>query len=675
MRKLVFCLFLLVTLVSSVKSLVAQTDRPDGGMDGNEESGHQKKDKEIEPQIKLWYLKGYGAFVDSTKLDTLQDYFHVYHPLYKKDKVLTAGYLGNYGLAGQDNNFFNREYGTHYFFAQSRDAYILSPSKLKYYNTRTPYTLLDYSQSESKSSNYEIRFNVLHTRNINPWWNFTFRIDLAKSEGQYLYQDSKNNSVALYTTYAKDKWKMEAGFITNSMSNTDNGGITADSLLSDPEDAEYWNVNLVESSSEFSSSFFFANGEYRFGKYIETKDGKEDVFRPIMGAILSTELNFNRQEFNEEEDDNDFFDNTYYPDSTYTNDSIRYNRFSTVFQLKQYENTDKKYSFGKRAFVGVELSSGRMPGEAIEDPGQVDYPFSLLGNPGQSWHPDTVASETDISYSNAFVGGGVFRETGQFWKWNFGGKLYFAGRNAGQTELNGLIYKPFPLLGDSLASLSFDGKIENKVADYFQENFYSAHFQWDNSLDMEQRISVGGTFKMPQRKLELGARYSIINNFIYNDTTGIPNQTSDELLVLSAYLDKDFNVQRFHFRTRLLWQKVSDDSYLHLPEWSAYVSSYYQFYWSKVLFTQIGADLRYNTAYYADDYAPSTGLFYLQNDKKYGDYPYIDIYASVRLKRTRVFFKYFNVGSHFLDGVYMTVPHYPMNRATFRLGVSWAFYD
>ena len=675
MRKLAFCLFLLVSLGFLVKQSLAQTERPEGGMNAEEESEHRHGEMEIESRIKLWYVNNYGAFDDSTKLDTLQDYFHVYHPLYKNDKVLTASYLGNYGLAGIDNNFFNRKYGTPYFFAQSRDAYILSPGKLKYFNTTTPYTLLDYSQSENKSSHYEIRFNVLHSRNINPWWNFTFRVDLAKSEGQYLYQDAKNNSVSLYTSYVKDQWKVHAGFITNSMSNTDNGGISSDSLLADPEDAEYWNVNLVESSSEFSSSFFFADGEYRFGKYIETKDRAEDVFRPLMGAMLSTELSFNKHEFTEDEADNDFFDNTYYPDSIYTTDSIRFSRISTVFQLKQYENSEKKYSFGKRAFIGAEFNSGSMPGKASPDPAQLDYPVSLLGNAGDAWTPDTVFFETDINYSNVFIGGGIFRETGRFWKWNFDGKLYFAGRNAGQTELNGLIYKPFPFLGDSLASLSFNGAIQNKVADYFQENFYSMHYQWDNSLDMEQRVTVGGTFKMPQRKLELGAKYSIINNFIYNDTTGVPNQTSNELLVMSAYLDKDFNFRRFHFRTRLLWQKVSDDSYLHLPEWSAYVSTYYQFYVSKVLFTQIGADLRYNSSYYVDDYAPSTGLFYLQNDKEYGNYPYIDIYASVRLKRTRVFFKYFNVGTHFLDGEYMTVPHYPMNRATFRLGVSWAFYD
>jgi hypothetical protein len=64
-------------------------------------------EKQIEPGIRLWYLDGYGAFMDTTKLDTLLDYFHLYHPVYKD--ALTATYVGNYGTPAQNNNFLKRE--------------------------------------------------------------------------------------------------------------------------------------------------------------------------------------------------------------------------------------------------------------------------------------------------------------------------------------------------------------------------------------------------------------------------------------------------------------------------------------------------------------------------------------------------------------------------------------
>ncbi|WP_346855074.1 putative porin [uncultured Draconibacterium sp.] len=646
-----FITFLLIVLFPLFTLAQRDADLEMGGemnVDAKKDRAHEK---EIESKIGLWDIKEYGAFQDSTKLDTLHDYTHIFHPVYKN--TITATYIGNYGTPAIDNNFFNRIYTTSYFFAQSREAYLLTSGKIDFYNTTTPYTRLDYSQSENKSKNNETRFNVIHSQNITPFWNFTFRTNQEKSDGQYTSQESKNNFVALYTSYNRDYLNIYGGIISNTIKNGENGGLKQDSSIYNGQDAEFWNMRLDESDSKFGATSYFFNGEYRFGKFVDVTDSTE-IFLPRLGVLYSMQYDRNKQEFNEEEDEeNDFWANTYYSDD-YTKDSIRFNRLTNVVQVKQYESAAKKYSFGKRAFLGHELNRGIMPGRHFSDSTHIG---------------------TEIKYGNLFVGGGIFRERGKFWKWNFDGKFYLTGRNSGQVELNGDISKPLKFWGDSTASINFTGNIENRVADYFQENFKSNHFKWENVFDMEQRMTVGGSFRMPQRKFEIGANYSIINNYIYNDTLGIPNQIGNEILVLSAYIDKDFNFRRFHFRPRVLWQKASNEEYIHLPELSAFISTYYQFTISKVMFTQIGADVRYNTKYYADAYEPATGLFYLQNNEKYGDFPYIDIYANLRLKRTRVFFKWMNIGTNFLDGVYMTTPHYPMNRATFRLGVSWAFYD
>ncbi len=734
----VFIIMLFLILIS--EGAMAQREGGEVGM-GRKQSESKTKQKEIKPSVGLWKMSGYGAFQDSVKLDTLHDVVHIYHPVYKN--LITASYLGNYGTPALDNDFFGRNYSSSFFFLHTREAYLLMPSEVAYYNTHTPYTRLDYSQSENKSNNSESRFDVIHTQNVTPFWNFTFKTNQEKSEGQYNYQEAKNNFVGLYTSYNRANWNVYGGVISNSIQNEENGGITEeDDWLHNGEDPEYWSTNLDESLSKFNNTHFYVNTEYRLGRYVQgdkqdiNKAGKsetaetpeigevaeqeinfdapektetlqrsdrpagegppernensespgnspqnglpqqggtertrgpqkqsenaqkrqseEEVFVPLVGILYSVNYERSRQRFYEEEDDdNTFFDTTYYSDDYYKDD-IRFNRLTNIVQLKQYENTDKKYSFGKRAFLGHELNRGSMPGIEVND---------------STWN------RTEIKYSNLFVGGGIFRETGKFWRWNFDGKLYLTGRNAGQTEINGSISKPFKFWGDSLATMNFTGAIENRVPDYFQEEFYSNHVKWNQGLEMEQRLTAGASLKIPQRNFEMGAKYALINNYIYNDSLSIPNQTNDEILVLSAYIDKDFNYRTLHFRTRLLWQKSSNEEFIHVPELSTFVSAYFQFIWSKVMLTQIGVDMRYNTKYYADAYAPSTGLFYLQNETQYGNYPYIDVYASLRLKRTRVFFKYMNVGTHFLDGTYMTTHNYPMNRATFRLGVSWAFYD
>ncbi len=605
--------------------------------------------KEIDPKIHLWNVSGFGAFQDTTKLDTLLDYYHIFHPVFKK--VITASYLGNYGAPYLNNDFFGRQSNLNFFFMKSRDAYVLTPEGIDYYNTTTPYTRLDFSQSENKSRKNETRFNVIHSQNVNPYLNFTFRYDQAKSMGQYNYQEGKNNFVTLYSSYSKDELSINSGFISNVVKNMENGGLEDESSLLGPEDSEYLNVNLSASSNHFNSTSFFTDVEYKLGKY-EAINDSTDYFRPIVGVIYSVKYERYKQEFIEEEQyDSLFWDNSYYSDD-YIKDSIRYNILNNIIQLKQYENANKKLTFGKRAFMGHELVRGSTPGVS-----------------------EYISSRQNIKHSNLFVGGGIFRQTGKFWTWDFDGKIYLLGRRAGQTELRGIISKPLTFWGDSLAALVFSGSINNIVADRLQEEFYSNHFKWNNDFNMTQTMNASGKFVSAKRKLNVGVKYEILNNFIYNNTLGIPTQTSKKIVVLSANFDKDFNYRNLHFRTRVLWQKSSNEELIHLPDLSAFVSAYYKFVVSKVLFSQIGFDTRYNTEYYADAYQPSTGLFYLQNEKKYGDYPYIDVYATIRLKRTKLFFKMMNIGSEFIHKVYITTPYYPMNRSTFRLGVSWAFYD
>ena len=651
-NKLIIILLLLTVFVKYTAKAQLQPGRMTEQISGKS----LKEERKIDPAIKLWYLKGYGAFKDSTKLDTLQDYIHIYNPVFKN--AVSAAYVGNYGTPYQNNDFFNRESNVDFLFLRSREAYLLTPENLKYYNTRTPYTLLDFTQSENRSRKNETRFNVLHTQNINPYLNFAFRFDQARSMGQYKNQASSNNSVSLYSNYNKDKLNIHGGFITSSIKNDENGGLTEDQLIFDEGDTDLLNVNLVSSRSGLGSTYIFTTGEYKFGTYIfpdsESEEEADSVklFRPFAGLLYSFEYQNHYKEFIDEEDST----NTYFPVSyygpEYTKDSIRFGMIKNIIQIKQYENPDRKTSFGKRAFLGQE--------------------YVKVASPGVSGGANSNRLK---KYSNVYAGGGIFRRSGRFWQWNAEGRIFLIGRNTGQTELTGLVKKPLSLLGDSTSSFNINGKIENIVPDYFQEQFYSNHIKWQQDLKMEQRMTVKANVTIPARKFQLSGNYAVINKFMYNDTIGIPVQHDGQLLVLSAYADKDFNYRNLHFRTRLLWQKSSNEEILHLPDFSTFVSAYYKFIVSKVLFTQIGIDLRYFTEYYADKYDPSTGFFYLQDYKKVGDFPYIDAYVNLRLKRTRIFFKMINLGNSFIEKEYFTTPHYPMNRMTFRMGFSWAFYD
>lgn len=96
---------------------------------------------------------------------------------------------------------------------------------------------------------------------------------------------------------------------------------------------------------------------------------------------------------------------------------------------------------------------------------------------------------------------------------------------------------------------------------------------------------------------------------------------------------------------------------------------------SQVLLTQVGVDCRYHTAYYAPAYMPATGQFHNQDAVMVGNYPFMNAYANFHLKRMRFFVMYAHVSRLFAEPRYFSAPHYPMNPAMLKVGLSWNFYD
>ncbi len=643
--------------------------RPDQEINQDElEQSRQQPEKNVASRVVSWNLTHEGAFIDSIKLDTLHKFFHNYHPIFKQS--ITNTYTGNYGGAYLSNDYSKRNFASKFYFARTHDTFILTPERLNFYNTTTPYSMLDYSQSENQNRQNETRFNVLHSQNINRDLNVTFRYDQAKSAGQYSFQENRNNSIALYSSYNTEKINLYGGFISNRIRNLENGGMINPAQLLEISEQEFISMWLSDARFELRNMYFFANGEYIVGS--KSVIGDVELFRPVASVIYKYKMeNFIRTFREGDRSDNSEYFKNFYLNPEFTYDSTRFNSVNNQLQLKFHETAQKKFSFGQRAYIGVDFVNRLFAAPGYNNPVYPFYPGTfekhLYIGPNPRWNKS--------SYANVYLGGGIFRHLGNFWTWDFEGKQYITGFLAGQTELKGLISKPLIFISDSAASIRIFGELINRVPDYFLQEYFSNRIKWENDFMNEQIMNASFTFISPLNKLEAGARYSLINNFIFHGYGGIPQQTKNEQLILSAFLNKDFTFGNFGFKMQVLWQKASASQYIHLPDFSARLVPYYDLVISKVLFTQIGMDIRFNTKYYVDAYDPATGFFYLQTQQKYGDYPYMDAFANLKLKRTRVFFQYMNIGSQFLNRPYFTALNYPMNRMTFRLGVAWSFYN
>jgi hypothetical protein len=167
-----------------------------------------------------------------------------------------------------------------------------------------------------------------------------------------------------------------------------------------------------------------------------------------------------------------------------------------------------------------------------------------------------------------------------------------------------------------------------------------------------------------------------ISNYIYFDSLALPTQHNGSIQVVTAKLVKNFRFGKFGLDNTIVYQEnFEGKDIMPLPKLSLYHNLFYADKWFDELSTQIGSYVRYHSFYYAPAYMPATGQFYNQQDMKVGNYPEISVYANFHLKRTRFFFEYFHLNQLFMKGVYYSMPNYPINPATLRMGLTWNFYD
>jgi len=657
-----------------------------GSSDDQKKEGSAEKDspkkKSVPSAIRNWNTTDYGATLAKSDLDTALTFYHDYQPYNKVSFSNT--FTGTLGGAYITNNFFKREYNSDFYFFHSFDAYGLFPSQIQYFNTTTPYSLLDYSQSENKTTRTETRFNFFYTQNVNEKLNFAFFYYQGTSKGYYDDDDDadKYHNVGLYGSYNADKLVIHGDIIFNKLGTEEDGGAEPGQNLKD----EYINLYLDDATSKITNTTVHFSNEYRIGKYVEEKDEKDknyviEKFIPRTGFIYDVELSANERGFFKDDVTDGYFKNTYL-NSEETNDITKYTRLTNVFQIKFYEAPDRKYTFGKRVFIGHDMLRYHYPemeNNATEYVFEIPELYSMEHGSfifqGYAWD---IAPSAQYSFrrkqNNNFLGGAIYRSEGKFWQWNASGKMYFSGYRTGQTELEGYINKPLKIWKDT-TTLRVEGCLKTLVPDYFQQNYFSNHFRWKNDFSNINEMTVKGKIHSQRLRTSVGLNYSLISNYIYNDEDALPAQAGKQLLILSAWLDKDFESRHWVIRSRILWQKASEPDYIHLPDFATYLSLNYRTILSKVMHFQIGTDVRYTTRFYADAFEPSTGRFYLQNEQKIGNYPFTDIHVNLKLKRTRVFFNLMNVTSGLLDGNFWVAPSYPLYKRTFRLGVAWSFYN
>lgn len=615
------------------------------------------------------------------KLDTVINDFHTYNPASKN--LISAQTLGNLGTAYRTNDFFLMDNNPDDFlFLRNYKIYGEWPENVRFYNVTKPFTELGYGQWFSNRPKGETWLRVLHTQNVTSRINFALSYNSIGSQGKYLNQEAKDNSLNFTLSYNGERYDAWFAVGKNKFTNQENGGLPNPKDIENPdlkpENIAVW-LNGVNSVTK--NFYVLLSHQYKLGawKEVKSKDETYETFIPRVAFMHTLEYSDNSREFTES-DPNPFFQYTDGRGTVYfyggsipninssagttgspaTKDKSGESRLTNKFILKAVEAPDRKFTFGKQAFIGNDLINVSFP---REEP---------IYTPG-IWMPPLGLSQSD-HLTNTFIGGSVFRTEGKFWTWDASGKYYIQGYRMGDFELSGKMSKPFILAKDT-SFLQLTANMNNITPDYFYNHYYSNHFKWTNNFNRTYELRLGADFKMPGIRFNGGFRYSIVNNYVYLNEASLPEQANSEFSVIKGFINKDFKIGILNIQNWITYQKSTTDKYLHIPQLMARNTIYLEGIYAKVLNYHFGLDTRYESSFYGDYYNPALGMFYVQGKDKIGNYPWMDIFIDLKIKRTRFYVKYSNIGTLLMKGGYFRTPNYPEQPSLLGFGVSWTFYD
>lgn len=596
--------------------------------------------------VKTWHISDRFALADSIPVDTIPLNYQTSNPIDRFS--ISNSYNGNLGSPIQSKIYFDRPSNADFIFATAYFPYLVNVQSATFYNTKTPYSNLDYNTGGSLQRD-EDHIKFLFTFNTKKNLNFGTTLDYTSAPGEYGNQASERFSGSLFGNF-QGKHYSATGFVsTNSLRNQENGGITTPTDIFSSFAQKDISVNILAQSG-YSQSVFYYNQQYSVGFERSVKVKKDSVrldYVPVTRFSHTIKyIDESKRYVENTVVKTPFYTNTYLP-FTNTNDTSGLKTLTNTFSIKMEEEFNKLLNFGLTAFVENEIQNYTFKKDSV-----INYMMN----------------------STTKVGGILSKERGRRFRYSLSGELSLVGYKAGEFKLDGKIGGFFKLWKDSI-SLVANGFVRSDKPSYFLQHYDSNHFRWDNNFANTYRTHVGGTFSIPTRSFSLNVSVENVTQQIYFDTIALPKQYSGNIQILSANLKKDFHVGKFALENNIVFQVSSQPDILPLPRFTFYENLYYHDLWFKVLTIQLGANVRYHTEYYAPTYMPATGQFYSQTKTKIGNYPVVTAYLNMHLKRTRFFVEYYHINQMFMNGSYFSMPNYPIDEANIKLGVSWNFYD
>lgn len=604
---------------------------------------------------------------DTTTIDTLPDnYAQRFIPSFISPAYVTTG---NYGAEGLNMIWSERPVRSDFFFRDALGPWIPTEQSMRFYNTRTPMTLLSYTTAGGRD-NVQEHLGVKFSGNINKKAQVGALLDYIYSKGCYANQADKNLNWGFSGSYIGDRYEMQAYYNHFNLLNKENGGIDDPLYITDPAliqggvtkvDPKTIPTKLANAHTRVTGQQLYINNRYKIGYWHEEREGDSVVSReyiPVTSVIYTLKYTGGKHMFHNSStaEMSEFFTNTYLnPDIT--DDRTSYWSLENTVGISLLEGFHKYAKFGLATFVTYELDRFTQTTDTIDRAeAETLTPF-----------PEGITIYPKVTEHKARVGAQLTKQRGSILRYAATAQFGVAGAAAGDIRLDGNINTRIPLPIDTINMKVF-GAFSNEATPYLMRNYLSNHFIWQNNFGKERRLRLGGALFVPRTGTSFTAQVENVQNHVYFGEDFLPVQHGGSVQIFSANLTENLRLGPFNWDTSITYQTSSDANIVDLPKLAVYTNLYFKFRIA-TLNVQMGVDCDYYTRYYAPKYQPATASFANQSEQKLGNYPFMNLYANLKLSKTRFFLMMSHINQGWFSHDYFSMPDYPLNPRRFQIGL------
>ena len=532
----------------------------------------------------------------------------------------------------------------------------LDANHIRYYAVATPVTELYFKSTINRGQSADAFITLNTSENLN----FSIAYKGLRSEGEYINQLASTGNFRFTTSYKtrNKRYVVKAHYTFQDIFNEENGGITTldDFESENPNfnNRQRFEVFFTDATSFLKGRRIFVDHQLR----INPKNSDTNLF-------LSHQVNF----------ENKFFEyNQQTVGSIVGSENVA--RFGESFIT---ENINDQTRFNKLYNkVGVTVANNFL---GVFHFFIDDFRANTLYNRVLIFNNGLIIPSLLHQEINTFSGQYTLNRL----KWSGDFSYQRSITPESLSNLNAKIQINFQ--DDILLKLSYQNlnKLPNNNFNLFQSSYIQ--YNWSNDFKNEKRNIFNANLTSPW--VDIDFQYTVLNDYLhFKDSSTIeqkaartqvisPAQFNGTINYASLKLSKEINFGNFALDNIVLLQKTAQDQrILNVPEIVTRNTIYYSNYFFKsALFLQTGISLNYFTKYFANEYNPLIGEFFVQNEKLIGNHPNLDFFINAKIQRTRIYLKAEHFNSSFTGNNFYSSPNNPARDFTIRFGIIWNFFN